>query len=162
MRSTAVFPALALAAALAAVGCESTTAPKGTRAIGILEWVQDASNLRSASLQHPDHMVVAPDTVQAGVPFTASVTTLGPTSCWRADGAQVQAGASLAVVTPYDHTDEGEGIACATMVVDLPRTVELSFSARGEAVLRVVGRRVVGQNFDQATEMVVEKRIHVR
>lgn len=165
MRRTTLYPALALGAALFASGCESVTGPRSGRVVGILEWVQNGSRSVSASL-HPDHggesRLQAPDTVQAGVPFTATVTTIGPSSCWRADGATVQPGASLAVITPYDLTAESADVACAQVIVELPRKVEVTFTARGQATLRVVGRRVVGQDFQQGTQVTVEKHIHVR
>ncbi|HEV2148514.1 MAG TPA: hypothetical protein VGR37_14015 [Longimicrobiaceae bacterium] len=161
VRSPAVFAAVALLA----WGCSEPTAPAGKRVVGILEWIQDAPRASLAALPETDPgatVLVAPDTVQAGVPFTATVTTIGPSICWKADGAEVRAEAAAAVVTPYDLTAESEEVACGSALVTLPREVELRFTQRGQAVIRVTGRKVVGQDIQGGSQVTVEKRVHVR
>lgn len=159
------FPAILVAAALLAAGCSETTAPAGKRVVGILEWIQDGPDASVATLHETDPfptVLVAPDTVQAGVSFTAKITTIGPSTCWKADGAEVKAEAAAAVVTPYDVTAEGEEVACGSALVELPRDVEFRFTDRGQAVIRVTGRKVVGMDVQGGTQITVEKRVHVR
>jgi hypothetical protein len=158
-------PAILAAAALLAWGCSEPTSPSGKRVVGILEWVQDGPRASVATLHGADPfavVLVAPDTVRAGVSFTAKVTTIGPSTCWKADGAEVKAEAAAAVVTPFDLTAESEEVACGSALVQLPREVELRFTQGGQAVIRVTGRKVVGQDIQGGTQVTVEKRVHVR
>lgn len=146
--------------------CEITTAPQTNRAVGIVEWQPASSGAwtgASADGVHPEHAVItAPDTVEAGVPFTATITTLGLDSCWKPAGAEVELSASLATVTPYDSPPAGEGLVCAQAITELPRSVELRFTRSGDATIRVVGRRVVGSDLQHASKVTVEKSVHVR
>jgi hypothetical protein len=80
-----------------------------------------------------------------------------------AAGAQVdmqQPGTAL--ITPFDYTPEDHWTACGDALVELPRTVNVTFPLAGEAVLRVQGRRVVGGNFQSEERVVLEKKIFVR
>ncbi|HEX2092447.1 MAG TPA: hypothetical protein VHG28_08595 [Longimicrobiaceae bacterium] len=156
-------------AVLLAGACDSALAPGGRRIPGILEWevlpaVTDVVPLRAlASGSALRAGVVAPDTVQAGVVFAIRVTTIGPTLCWEAAGAVVELEPDLATVTPYDRTHEDEDTGCADARAELSRRVELRFTRKGETLLRVRGRRVVGRGLQEAEGMVVlEKRIQVR
>jgi hypothetical protein len=162
---------LALAAALVAAcdGAVMTAAPdSGVHAVGILAWVAapaygGASSPQTGSPGAPRPGVTAPDTVQAGVAFPVVVTTVGPTVCWMASGAQVdmqQPG--IATITPFDFTPEDHWTACGDALVELPRTVIVTFPQPGEAALRVQGRRVVGGNFQAEERVVLEKKIYVR
>ncbi|MEW5928877.1 MAG: hypothetical protein AB1941_15560 [Gemmatimonadota bacterium] len=162
--------ALALACVLAAAcdGAELATAPDGgVRAVGILAWVAAPANGASpssltAAPGAPRPGVTAPDTVRAGAPFSVLVTTVGPTVCWAAAGAQVEMLPGVANVTPFDYTPEDQWTACGDALLELPRSVTLSFPQAGEAVLRVMGRRVVGANFQAEERVVLEKKIHVQ
>ena len=47
--------------------------------------------------------------------------------------------------------------------IEIDHSVELTFAHPGEAIIRVRGRKIVGQEFNQEGEPIeVEKRIHVR
>lgn len=153
---------LALIPALA--GCETATEPRGQRVVGILEWHSAAQGSASSSLQMADSdaaVITAPDTVDAGVPFEATITTIGSNGCWREAGAEIELNGNLAVVVPHDYTSEDQA-GCTQALVQLPRSVEIRFAQPGEATLRVKGRKVVGGNHENATPVTVEKRIVVR
>jgi hypothetical protein len=156
---------LALACVLAAAcdGAELATAPDsgGVRAVGILAWVAAPHGV-AAGPGTPRPGVAAPDTVRAGMPFSVVVTTVGPTVCWAAAGAQVEIQPGVANVTPFDYTPEDQWTACGDALLELPRSVILSFPQAGDAVLRVMGRRVVGANFQAEERVVLEKKIHVQ
>jgi hypothetical protein len=110
-------------------------------------------------------VIAAPDTVNAGAPFDATITTVGMSGCWRPDGAEISYGPKLAVVTPYDlviTTIDGAPVACTGALVDLPRTVRLIFGQAGVATLRVHGRKVTGGELSSATPATTEKQIVVR
>ncbi len=155
-----------LAVTLLATACgTSLTLPDSAdagRVVGILEWTQ-APTGGGLGEPPPGPGVTAPDTVRAGEPFRATVTTVGPSICWTAAGASLELEPAVAVVTPYDHTPEDERTGCGDAVVALPRSVELRFTRAGEAILRVHGRKVVGREMRSAEHpMVLEKRIVVR
>lgn len=148
--------------------CADPTGSEGRREVGIVEWVTGAqmnlsgSGTAGASGSDIPAVIAAPDEVQAGVPFEATITTFGLSTCWSADGADTQVTGNLAVVTPYDFTPEGGAVACGDAIIHLPRTVKLTFASVGQATLRVSGRKVVGGNTAAASTTVVEKQIIVR
>ena len=159
------------AAALAAVllgacdGAVLATAPEGgVHAVGILAWVARPApgTTQSGSGGAPRPGVSAPDTVRAGAPFSVVVTTVGPTVCWTASGAQLEMQPGVALITPYDYTPEDDWTACGDSLLELSRSVTVTFAQAGEAVLRVHGRRVVGGNFQAEERVVLEKKVHVR
>jgi hypothetical protein len=147
-KTSSVILVVAGAVALLAA-CGSATAPQ-PRHVGIIEWVTtpEANRGPSASVDaaSPDDpmslpVLEAPPSVQAGEAFDVTVRTYA-NACWTADGAQVVTGGRSAVITPYDR-GTAEGVFCPQIVVRLPRTVRLTFTERGTAVVRVSGRRVV-------------------
>ncbi|HYH80428.1 MAG TPA: hypothetical protein VEX86_11550 [Longimicrobium sp.] len=105
---------------------EDRTPPLGDRTPGIIR----SSYLRSPAL-------VAPAVVSAGQTFQATVTTLGFSGCWRADGAEVATAAATASIHPYDRQ---EGEVCTAALVELRRTVDLRFDTPGTAKIVVEGR----------------------
>jgi hypothetical protein len=110
-------------------------------------------------------VIAAPDTVTAGVPFEATISTIGSGGCWDDDGADVAYETGLALVTPFDRVTTrvgGAPAACTRIFVKLPRTVRLVFGQPGVATLRVSGRKVSGGVLSTATPATVEKQIIVR
>ena len=146
--------------------CADPTGAEGRREVGIVEWVtgtqMNLGGSGAASASGSPAVIAAPDEVQAGVPFEATITTFGLSTCWSADGADTQVTGNLAVVTPYDFTPEGGEVACGDAIIHLPRTVKLTFASAGQATVRVSGRKVVGGNTAAASTTVVEKQIVVR
>lgn len=161
--------AFVLAAGSSATACDMATEPETPRIVGIIAWESGArGSLASAAAlagSEPEARIAAPDTVQAGVPFQAVVTTVGLAGCWREAGSETEAHPALAVVTPYDYApnmQKGTDIACTGDLKELPRAVEVRFTEPGTAILRVSGRKLVGDNYVEATSHTLEKRIHVR
>ena len=146
-----------------AAGCEAgrVMAPEATadgRTVGILELVEtDARPISQTGQLRPP--IIAPDTVQAGVAFTATINTIALESCWREAGVHVIAEARRAVVTPYDRMLPSDG--CRQTVVNLPRAVSITFTQRGDAILRVEGRRVFSDT-RSTSSVALEKSIYVR
>lgn len=168
-------PKLSVIAATALLflgACESITGPRWRRVVGILKWEQQRSDSRlapsvvmaaSGTIDRLSSGLIAPDTVQAGVPFAVTVTTIGPTSCWEPAGAEVRTEPGVAIITPYDLTPEDlSETRCGDSRSNLARQVVLRFDARGEAVVRVAGRKITGQNFEEFTPTTIEKRVVVR
>jgi hypothetical protein len=91
-------------------------------------------------------VLLAPDAVTAGVPFTITVTTRGSSSCTRADGAHVVVQGRIAAVTPYDRVNTRG--ACTDDLHPFPRDVELTFAVSGSALIRVYDR--LGQLAEEA------------
>ena len=160
---------LACAAAMLASACQTSTGPEGKRVVGIVEWDRNSTRAEGAFFAESAPVVdlrldplVAPDTVQSGVPFTAIVSTFGPSTCWWEAGAEMSLEPAAATITPYDRTLETEDGDCPDSYRFLRREVELRFEHPGVAVLRVTGRKVLGSNFDRSTPTTVEKRIYVK
>src|SRR5690554_4243991 len=116
---------IGLAVPLALIGCDLPFDTSGDRVVGILVWVDGphadiiASPTKGASSVASDSLpavVSMPDTVQAGVPFGVTVATIGATSCWKADGAEVEVSSDVADIVLFDVVDmPGDG-ACADVV----------------------------------------------
>lgn len=100
-----------------------------------------------------------PGTVAVGETFTATITTIGPSPCWESDGAEVAVDGLVAQITPWDAVAWDQ--ACAGVLVALPRTVSLRFTEPGQGVIRVFGRRVVGEDVEGATDVVAEEVVEV-
>jgi hypothetical protein len=147
--------------------CADLTGAAGKRKPGILQWERGGASRSSATLAlsplSGPAVVSAPDTVRAGEWFEAVITTIGLDSCWEAAGAERKLAANLVVVTPYDIDRRDARRGCFDVETALPRTVKIRFEERGEATLRVHGRKIVGADPDQqGTPMTVEKKIFVR
>jgi hypothetical protein len=108
-------------------GCSSPTGPDTRRVIGVI-----------ARSSFPT--IVAPDTVQVGTWFTATVHTFGSSTCTTPDGVELTLTPSEAHVTPYDLVPGPDSRAVCTM--DLrphPHPVELRFTRAGPAIIVVLG-----------------------
>ena len=170
MRMSARVLSLSLAALPLLAACEDLTGTREHREIGIVEWLSGAqaslspsgAALSVSSSSEAPAVISAPDEVQAGLPFEATITTIGPSICWRADGTETKVSGSLAVVIPYDSSPEGEAVVCGAAIIYLPRTVKITFVTRGEAILRVHGRQVREGNTADVSFATVEKKILVR
>jgi len=114
-------------------GCTSPLGPNGEsqRRVGVIE---------IGGAQSPP--VQLPETVEQGVAFPITVVTFGSSSCVRADGAEVHVAGLVARVTPYDRVAV-TGV-CTDDLRPYPREVILRFDQAGEAVVRVLGRTVLG------------------
>lgn len=88
----------------------------------------------------PPNVLVAPDTVRAGVPFTVTVHTIGVSGCWRADGQDVSVADGVATITPWDAHSGAE--VCTEVLGYLPHQAQVTFATPGVAVVRVAGRRL--------------------
>jgi hypothetical protein len=159
---------LVAAVVLAGAACNSTTAPGPTgRQLGIIEWqTTAAATVASASNELQEQVLSAPDTVNAGVPFQAVVTTIGASGCWRADGATTTMTVRQATITPYDFVHsrfaDGSPMFCTAALVSLPRTVAITFAEAGEATIRVEGRVVRNGDLTGMQPVAVEKKVVVR
>ena len=116
-------------AALLVCACSPFTDPSGwSRVIGTV-------NPSLSSIQ----MVNLPTEASVNVPFTVTVTTLGSSSCTRADGTDVDANGLAVTITPYDRVAP-PGTACTRDLRAFPHPVELRFASAGEARINVIGR----------------------
>ena len=99
--------------------------------------------------------VKLPADVVAGQPFAVTITTLGSSSCTRADGANSNVVGSMAVIMPYDRVAP-EGTGCTRDLRGFPRDVILTISRAGQATIRIIAR-----NSDSST-MTYDATIMVR
>lgn len=118
-----------LGAVVLAAACSSSTAPDGwDRRPGII-----APSLSSVPL------VMGAQEATAGVPITLTVTTVGSSTCTRADGAKVFTRDGQIVVTPLDLVATGAR-ACTDDLHAFPRPVTVTFPTAGMGRLRIEGR----------------------
>ncbi len=151
MRIHPSFPALLLAtAALAACAGANPFGRDEERRPGVLLLYST----------RPERPLAAPDTVQAGVDFQVTATTLGG-GCERQGETETEVRGSVATVKPYDYTDVGAE-ACTDILKFFPHTATLRFATPGEALLRVQGRRVGPDTPSEGVPVTLEKRIVVR
>jgi hypothetical protein len=123
---------------ITALGCSSSAEPEPvpagwSRVIGFI-------NPLLSSIQ----MVQAPISVGAGEPFSVVVSTLGSSTCTRADGATVTMDGDLAVLTPYDRVAPA-GTGCTRDLVAFPRRTTVRFAQTGVGRLQIQGQDGRGQ-----------------
>lgn len=143
--------------------CSEPAGLGGTERMGVIQWhasqgeVSDDPTWPGAD----DVVIEAPSTAQAGEPFEAVVWTVGNSGCWEVARTEVENGAALAEIRPVDRDRMTEGLACTAVLVELRHPVQIVFTEPGEAIIRVVGRLIVGEDFSQGEEFVVERAVTV-
>ena len=106
--------------------------------------------------------VSAPDTVLSGEDFQVTITTTG-SGCERAADTGVLVSEDSATVMVYDFTTATRpGVACTMILKRLRHTVNLRFTKRGKALIRVWGRRVGSDTPPAGAPIVLERRVTVR
>lgn len=102
-----------------------------------------------------------PDTVRAGEEFEIIVTTSG-NGCYSAGETSVILGEKDADVFVYDRTiDVRPGTICTMILKQMPHKARLKFEQKGEAVIRIWGRKKGGDS-PSGEPLVIEKRVRVR
>ena len=153
---------IALSAVLAACDAQvtATDALMPDRMVGILELIETDPRpiTEQGALRTP---LAAPDTVDAGVPFNVTITTIGLDTCWREAGARVESELRRVTITPYDRIDTQAG-GCADALVYLPRVVSVVFTQRGVATVRAEGRRGFGYTATRSSDLAIERPVYVR
>jgi hypothetical protein len=108
----------------------------------------------------PPQAIVAPDTVDAGVPFEVTTYTIGESGCWSAGHQEVQVGSGVVELRPFD-VHSGNDI-CTLILLLLPHRSELVIPEAGEWVLRVNGRRARFGQLSSFVPVSAERTIVVR
>ena len=161
-------PLTILAALILLMGCDSVlgTDDEATDPeMGIIEWEDPPSDGAEATASSiPDEYLAlsAPDTVEAGVLFEVTVTTLGPNGCWRADREDVETEGdppTAVTITPYDKHSGAD--ACTMQIVGLERTVDLQFDVPGTTTIWVTGRAVEGSDPSDGRTTEIEHEVTV-
>jgi hypothetical protein len=83
--------------------------------------------------------IVAPERVRVGEEFSITVSTVGSSSCSKADGEEVRVVGLFAEVVPYSR-EAPPGSACTDDLAQQPRTQKLRFEQAGVATIRVIAR----------------------
>ncbi len=105
--------------------------------------------------------LTAPDTVQVGESFEVEVRTVAANGCYEADRVETERDALLIEVTPYDRDQTDAETACPHVIGLLKRTLDLQFDAPGEALIRLNGQRVIGSDFSNRDDTVIEHDVTV-
>ena len=139
-----------LVAAVWCVGCSSPTGGDSVIVPGVIA-IGGGSMAR---------VLVAPDTVADGVPFTVSVTTFGSGSCTRPSATLASMGPAFADLSVWDL--QLVGVGCTDDLRPFPRDISLKFTGVGVATIRVRGRALVRTVAGQDSVVVIEKSVVVR
>lgn len=152
--------AAAIVLSLAAIACGDATGPNAVSR-GILRFeVAEVADTEGPS-GVTEGSIEAPDRVQVGETFIATVTTIGLNGCWRPVDEEVSMEGLAAEIVPFDTDARDEDLACTTALASLEHSVELSFDQPGEAVLTVQGRRVIGKTQDESEPLTLETTVSV-
>lgn len=159
---------------LVIAGCGEPAGPQpGLEQLGVLqlaayEWpitvVADESVRWSVTpgsdVLAPPRVIIAPDSVDAGVAFDVTVTTIGLSGCWAAAGEWVGQGDGVLEIIPTDVHSGAE--VCTDMLSYLAHPSRVRLDTPGEWTIRVKGRRL--RHGDEVWEELVtaERRIVVR
>ncbi|MEZ5346565.1 MAG: hypothetical protein R2681_13525 [Pyrinomonadaceae bacterium] len=105
--------------------------------------------------------VTLPESVEAGKDFEISVTTSG-SGCVSAGETEVVSSQSAADIFVYDHTTATRpNVVCTMIFKTFRHTAILRFDERGEAMIRVWGRRQGGDSL-MGEPFVIEKPVTVK
>jgi hypothetical protein len=124
---------------------------------GVSRWLPP---LDGFGLHLPTQVVVAPDTVTAGMPFDMTVNTVALDGCWSADGGELAVSGSVATATPYDRRATAR--VCTMVLGTLAHHFSVSFDTPGEALIRVPGRRVREGDARYDEPVTAERTVVVR
>lgn len=164
-----------LLTALLVAGCSEPLAPlRGITRPGVLQLVEYAGTLSvgadnesvrwsvmpEGDVLVPSPVLVAPDTVDAGMPFDVTVTTIGPSGCWAARAEHVQVNDGVVELIPTDIHSGAQ--ACTEILLYLEHRSTLTLDEPGDWTLRVIGRRIRQGDAAWEEPVAVEKAIVVR
>lgn len=103
--------------------------------------------------------LVAPVAVAAGDPFTVIATTTLPNGCWHPGDYSKEVAGNVAEITVHDFRTDSE--MCTAVFGWMSRDIELQFNQPGEAVIRLVGKRIAGRDFGGGEEFIIEHSVAV-
>jgi len=137
--------------------------------LGIIAWETNASSdaLATAHAESREpytedfEALTAPDTVWAGESFEVDVRTVGPTGCYEADRVETEQETLLVEVTPYDLDPTDAETTCPDQPVVIRRTLDFQFDTPGDGLIRLNGQRVIGNDFSNRDETVIEHELMV-
>jgi hypothetical protein len=142
-----------LGALVAAISCSGCSSPTGTDSVIVPGVIATGGALA-------DRVLVAPDTVDDGVPFTVTISTFGSGSCTRPSATRVVMGAALAELSVWDV--QRVGVPCTDDLRTFPRDIPVTFTGVGVATVRVRGRALARGGAGEDSVVVIEKAVVVR
>ncbi len=155
--------ALAAGLLLLATACDGGPAAPRVSTDGpfpaVLEWVSPPGSL-AAPGAFPQARIEVPTEIRAGEPFTARIVTVVASLCWEDAGTQTVMEGAVARVTARDRLPDTLQL-CAQALGELPREVSLTFDHAGTATIRLVGRRIRGDDVDLDEPMTLERTVEV-
>jgi len=158
---------LLLATALFLTGCDLFGSNDGSAVdVGVVAWETEQASVETPASSKLNletfEPLTTPDTVQVGQSFEVEIQTTGPDSCYEADRVETEQDALLIEVTPYDRDRTGEdGLQCPQEPIIIKRTLDLQFDTPGEALIRLNGQRVIGNDFSNRDDTVIEHDVTV-
>ena len=133
--------------------------------VGVVAWETEQASAETHTSSELNlqtfEPLTAPDTVQAGVSFEVTARTVAPVGCFTPEREDVEQEGNTIAITPYDRDPRGPGDACTDNVITLPRTLNLQFDTPGEALIRLNGQRVIGNDFSNRDDTTIEHELTV-
>ena len=130
-------------------GCSTLTGPDTRRVVGLID---------AGGSAFPT--IVAPDTVQLGHSFTATVHSFGSSGCTTPDGVELTLTPAEARVTPYDRVPADRRTICPADLSAHPHPVELRFTRAGLAIIVAQGE-IINTSTGRRSPGAVTKQILV-
>jgi hypothetical protein len=127
--------------------------PASAAEAGRVRWNTDPG---PGEVWHPQ-VIVAPERVAAGQPFTVRTHTIGESGCWSAHSQEVTLAGRIVELTPFD-VHSGHEI-CTMILVYLRHESTLTLGEPGEWTLRVRGRKA--RHGDETWETPVSAEVAV-
>jgi len=166
IRTSLAVGLLLLATALFLTGCDLFGSDDGPAVdVGIVAWETgqaSAATLASSLNLETFEPLTAPDTVQANTTFEVVVRTITATSCYEAARTDIDTDDARVVgITPYDHDPTASDVVCPDAISTVERTLDLQFDTPGDALIRLNGQRVIGNDFSNRDDTVIEHDVTV-
>jgi hypothetical protein len=158
--------------ALMLVACSEDVSSPGdlVATLGVVAWTDAPADFRDeVEVESGDWDVEdwgnrppleAPAQVTAGVPFTVTATTVRPNGCWFPGEHSKESQGNVATITVHDYRADSD--VCTMIIGWTSREIELRFDEPGEALIRLVGKRIAGEDFGGGEETVIEHPVVVQ
>ncbi|MES3630545.1 MAG: hypothetical protein PPP56_10305 [Longimonas sp.] len=165
-RSLLAVGLLLLAASFSLTSCDLFGSDDGSAVdVGVVDWKAEPASVETPASSKLNletfEPLTAPDTVQAEVSFEVTARTVAPVGCFTTEREDVEQESNTIAITPYDRDPRGPGDACTDNVITLPRTLDLQFDTPGDALIRLNGQRVIGNDFSNRDDTVIEHEVTV-
>ncbi|PEN08794.1 hypothetical protein CRI93_03285 [Longimonas halophila] len=167
IRTSLAVGLLLLAASFSLTGCDLFGSDDGSAVdVGVVDWEAEQASVETPASSKLNletfEPLTAPDTFQANTTFEVVVRTITATSCYEAARTDIDTDDARVVgITPYDHDPTASDVVCPDAISTVERTLDLQFDTPGDALIRLNGQRVIGNDFSNRDDTVLEHDVTV-